>query len=90
MLVVTPPSTPASYLGWGLLELVPLPELLAGAGLVVELGQQAFAAGCSQGLLDEPAGVLALRAGEAIGLHADAALWVHGDLDGPGVVGSAH
>ena len=62
---------------------VRLPEVLAGLlALLVELGGHLLGGPLPEGLLDEPAGVPALGAGEPLGLDGRLALGADGDLDG--------
>src|SRR4051794_1534354 len=59
-----------------------LPEFLAGLLALEELGGQGLGGARAEGLLDEPAGVAALAAGEPPGLDLGLALGADGDLDG--------
>ena len=61
---------------------VRLAELLAGLLALVELGGERLGGPPAEGLLDEPAGLAALAAGEAPGLDRRLALRADGDLDG--------
>ena len=57
-------------------------EILAGLLALVELGRERLGGPLAEGLLDEPAGLAALGAGEAPGLDRRLALGGDGDLDG--------
>ena len=59
-----------------------LAEFLAGLLALVELGGERLGRRPAEGLLDEPAGLAALAAGEAPGLDPGLALRADGDLDG--------
>src|SRR6185312_1379803 len=58
-----------------------LPKILAGLLALVEFGGERLGGTGAQGLLDEPAGLAALGAGEAPGLDPGLALGVDGDPD---------
>jgi hypothetical protein len=59
-----------------------LPEVLTGLLTLVELGGQCLGGPLPEGLLDEPAGVPALAAAEALGLDGGLALRRDDKLDG--------
>src|SRR4051812_30113932 len=66
---------------------LPMPEslrllqLLGGLLALVEVGRERLGRARAEGLLDEPAGLAALAAGEPPGLDLRLARGAHGDLD---------
>src|SRR3954454_17388306 len=59
-----------------------LAEVLVEGLALVELGGEGLGGSAAEGLLDEPAGLAALGAGEAPGLDPGLAPGADGDLDG--------